>query len=349
MEHNRDTIWMSQAVERGRTYIDSPLLAGLFTIGWIPAALTLVAVDVDEASSLFLVGQFLACVAVVIAPYDVWYYDERLLPQFFEDIDEVTTGDEARTVDELADRYDAFYSRYWWLTTVPWLVLVVLVFVNGLEYFAAQGITTPIEQAAYFGFFLYWLLIAGLRSHAVITTLLVIRSFANRIDLDIDPLHPDGLGGLSTVGNLAIQTTVIISSGSFALPLAFELAAHLRYEEVIYVGVGLFVLLVAFNFVYPTYRVNRRAQSVRERKLEDRRKRIRELEDRVSVPGEDDTVTPRNHDLIQMEIQRARRDYEDYQNVTLYPLSIGIIVRLVSSVLLPILFIVFDVLISRTF
>lgn len=346
MKYNRASMWMSRIVDKGRTYVDNPLLAGVLTIGWLPAALTLIAVDIQQATTMFLIGQFLACIAVVVAPFDIWYYDERLSPQFFEDIDNVITDGEKETLDELATRYDTYYARYWWVSTLPWLVLVTAVYVTGLDYFATQGITTLLERAAYFGFFLYWLLIAGLRTHSVIITNLAIRAFAKRVDLDIDPLHPDGLGGLSTVGNLAIRTTLIISSGSFALPLALQLAAHLRYEEVIYAGIGLFVVLTALNFIYPTYVVNRRAQAVREEMLEERRNRIRELENSIALPNQEDAEF-QNHDLIQMEIQRARRDYEDYKNVTLYPLSIGIIIRLVSSVLLPIFFTLFDYLISR--
>ncbi|MFB6121900.1 MAG: hypothetical protein ABEJ78_00380 [Haloferacaceae archaeon] len=345
MRYNSTSIWVSHVVAWGRQYVDHPFLAALVTLGWIPVACSAVAIDAAEATTLFLVGQALACLMVVVAPFDVWYYDERLLPGFFADIDDVITEAEDDTLRRLAERFDTAYSRYWWVTTLPWVVLVLLVFAFGQGYFASQGITTPVERAAYLGFFVYWLVFAGLRTHGGVITVLTIRAFARDVELEIDPLHPDGLGGLSTVGSFAIRMTLLISLGSLALPLSFQIASHIRYENVVYAGVALFVLLVALNFIYPTYKVNRRAQELRESMLESRRKRIRSLENRLSESfddGGDDT----SDDVLQLEIQRARREYDDYQNVQLYPLSVGIITRLASSILLPIFFILFELFVS---
>jgi hypothetical protein len=364
MEYNATSLWVSRVVDRARRHVDSPLVAALCTIGWIPVASTVVAVDPAEASTAFLVGQALACLMVVSGPFDVWYYDERLLPRFFDDIERITAAADQETLRELATRYDTYYSRYWWASTAVWVVLVLLVFVVGQGYFRSQGITTPVERGAYLVFFCYWLLFAGLRSHGGLITVLVIREFSERIALDIDPLHPDGLGGLSTVGTFAIRMTLIISLGSLALPLSFQIASHIAYAEIVYAGVGLFVLLVALNFVYPTYKVNRQAQRLRERMLDTQRERIRRLENRLALLHEganadalpvadlpedglpDDPLAETDDELLELEIRRARREFEDYQSVQLYPLSIGIITRLISSILLPIFFMVFELFIT---
>ncbi len=87
--------------------------------------------------------------------------------------------------------------------------------------------------------------------------------------------------------------------------------------------------------------MNRRAQQLRERLLDEHRERIRDLDHRLAVP--DDTDDPdetavRENELLQLEIQRARREFRDHQQIQLYPLSVGIVTRLVSSILLPIFF-----------
>ena len=364
--HER-AVWLSRLVNRGRRITGSPFLAGLIVGGWIPVVATLVAVDPGEASRLFLVGQWLACLMVVVGPFDVWYFDERLLPGFFQEVDEVLTPSDDGTSRSLASKYDAYYATYWWVNVGVWGVLVLGVFVVSQPYFLEQGITTVVERAAYLCFFIYWLTIVGLRSHAAIVTVLAIRAFAETATLDIDPLHPDGLGGLSAVGDLAIQVTLIISLGSFALPLSFQLASEVAFGGFVYAGVGLFVLLIALNFLYPTYKMNRRAQSIRERLLEQNRRRIRRLEAELAVPADVRERSPeseradgatdlpdaelgpdsvRKNELVQLEIQRARREFRDHQNVQLYPLSIGIITRLASSILLPIFFILFEFFIS---
>ena len=113
------------------------------------------------------------------------------------------------------------------------------------------------------------------------------------------------------------------------------------------------MVLVALNFVYPTYKVNRRAQDLREKMLDAHRERIRKLEDRLALRAAedgrdlpDDDLAETNDELLELEIRRARREFEDYQSVQLYPLSIGIITRLVSSILLPVLFILFELFIT---
>ncbi|AXG06743.1 hypothetical protein DU500_10060 [Haloplanus rubicundus] len=353
MQYNARSLWVSRIVDWGRGYVDRPFLVAFVTLGWIPIVTSAVALDPSEASTAFLVGQALACLMVVPAPFDVWYYDERLLPKFFDDIQLITAASDYDTLERLATRFDTYYVKYWWVSTLVWVVLVLTVFVVGQDYFQAQGITTLVERGAYLGFFCYWLLFAGLRSHGGLITVFVIYAFAEEVTLDVDPLHPDGLGGLSTVGTFAIRMTVITSLGSLALPLSFQIANHIAYEEVVYIGVALFVLLVALNFIYPTYKVNRRAQELREEMLDAHRERIRKLEDRLALlatDGEtelpDDDLAETNDELLELEIRRARREFDDYQNVQLYPLSIGIITRLVSSILLPVLFILFELFIT---
>jgi ABC-type multidrug transport system fused ATPase/permease subunit len=353
MQYNARSLWVSRIVDWGRGYVDRPFLVAFVTLGWIPIVTSAVALDPSKASTAFLVGQALACLMVVPAPFDVWYYDERLLPKFFDDIQLITAASDYDTLERLATRFDTYYVEYWWVSTLVWVVLVLTVFVVGQDYFRAQGITTLVERGAYLGFFCYWLLFAGLRSHGGLITVFVIYAFAEEVTLDVDPLHPDGLGGLSTVGTFAIRMTVITSLGSLALPLSFQIANHIAYEEVVYVGVALFVLLVALNFVYPTYKVNRRAQELREEMLDAHRERIRKLEDRLALlatDGEaelpDDDLAETNDELLELEIRRARREFDDYQNVQLYPLSIGIITRLVSSILLPVVFILFELFIT---
>ena len=343
--YHADVIWLSRIVEKGRQYTGSALLAGVLTVGWIPIAATAVAVNPSQADQLFLIGQILACLMVVVGPFDVWYFDQKLLPDFFRKADEQLTPTDDPTLSGLSRTCDRYYAQYWWVNVAIWAVLVLGMFVVSQPFFEAQGIQTTIEKGAYLVFFIYWLTIIGLRSHAAVITVIAIRWFAENAPLDIDPLHPDGLGGLSAVGELAIQVTIIISLGSFALPLSFQLASEVAFGWFVYVGVFLFIFLLALLFAYPTYKMNRRAQSVRENALQKHKQRIRELESQLVVaPSDDESI--RQNQLLQLEIQRARQEFRDNQNVQLYPLSISIIIRLVSSIILPIFFILFDVFLS---
>lgn len=345
-QYHADVIWLSRLVEWGTKYTNSAFLSGLLVAGWIPIVATIIAVDPGEADRMFLIGQTLACLMVVVGPFDVWYFDQKLLPGFFRSADERLTPTADSTLSELSRKYDRYYARYWWANVAIWVVLVLGVFVVSQSYFEAQGITTLVERGAYLIFFLFWLLIAGLRTHAALITVLAVKSFAEQAQLDVEPLHPDGLGGLSTVGEFAIQVTLINSLGSLALPLSFELASEVAFGYFVYVGVFIFILNNVALFAYPTYKMNRRAQEIREKALEENKERIRELEAKLAIPEEENEVSVKEIQLLQMEIQRARQEFRDNQNVQLYPLSIGIITKLVSSIILPLIFILFDIYIS---
>lgn len=347
-QYHADIIWLSQLVEWGRQQTGSILLAGFIFGGWIPIVTTFIAVDPVKADAVFVFGQVLACLMVVVGPIDVWYYDQKLLPSFFKNADQVLTPTDDPTLSELSRKYDRYYARYWWISVGLWAVLVLGVFVVSQGYFEAQGIQTPIQKTAYLIFFIYWFTISGLRSHAAIITIAAVRAFAETATLEIDPLHPDGLGGLGTVGELAIQTTLIISLGSLALPLSFQLASEVAFGGFVYVGVSLFVLLLVGLFVYPTYKMNRKAQTVRKRKLKENKERIRELETKLALPVGDgkEEISVRENQLLQLEIQRIRQEFRDNQHVQLYPLSIGIITRLASSLILPFTFIFIDIYFS---
>lgn len=347
-QYHADVIWLSRLVEWGNRYTSSAFLSGLLIAGWVPIVATIIAVDPGEADRMFLIGQILACLMVVVGPFDVWYFDQKLLPAFFRSADDRLTPTANSTLSDLSRKYDRYYAHYWWANVAIWVVLVLGVFIVSQSYFAAQGITTLVERGSYLVFFLFWLLIAGLRTHAALITVLAVKEFAEQAELDVEPLHPDGLGGLSTVGELAIQVTLINSLGSFALPLSFELASEVAFGYFVYVGVLLFILNNVALFAYPTYKMNRRAQQIREQALEENKARIRELEAKLAIPADEDgdEVSIRENQLIQMEIQRARQEFRDNQNVQLYPLSISIITKLVSSILLPIFFILFDIFIS---
>ena len=129
------------------------------------------------------------------------------------------------------------------------------------------------------------------------------------------------------------------SIGSFTLPLAFSIAAGGAFQNLVYVAVAGYIGFILVSFVYPTIYVNRRAQEVRERTLKEKRERIRGLQARAAA-GDTDGELDRLE--TQLRIRTLRDDFHEYQDVNLYPLSVSILVRLGSSVLLPILFTLID-------
>lgn len=341
-------IWVTRYIDRicARS-VDRPLLVGLFTLGLVPVVLTALAV-VTAHSPLpreFLVAHLLAMAVAVVGPSAIWYWDRRVFPKFVSETTDIAVV--PSEVQRIAERYKEIFCSQYLIFTVPWTVLILALLVLNAGYFEQIGIGGADSVAfwVYVLFACWWGLITGIGFHGALTAVRTIRAVGES-EFEVDPLHPDGLSGLSSIGYLAIWTTMLISLGSLTLPLAFILGTEGDYEALVYLAVAVYTVVIALSFVYPTVYVNRRAQEVREQELEQRRAKIRRLQARVDdmVDGEtspDETATM-DEMATRLEIQRLRDEFNEYASVSLYPLSVSIVTRLVSSVLLPFVFTLVD-------
>lgn len=339
---SEDRVWVTRIIEWGQTFVDSPFLASVLTLGSIPVVTTgivFVAVGLEHRS--FVVAQTLTASIIVLGPYQAYKYDTSVLPEFFEDVDELVESTDHPKLREIRSKARRLFRVHHVPTVLLWTTAVVSVLPLNSSYFAAQGIVSGTSvYFVYVVFLVEFGLLSGLGLHSVLVTMFTINAIS-KLSLVIEPLHPDGLGGLSVIGNFAVWTTLLISNGALAIPLSLQMVTTEMGGLVVYTGIGLYVLLIVISFVYPTVKINRTAQGKREHHLERNRLKIRSLEEELTgVVVEDDVDTK---EIAQfMEIERARNEFRNYRDVRLYPLSIGIISRLLSSVLLPIVITIFE-------
>jgi hypothetical protein len=345
-------IWATRIVDKIQNRLGlSPLVSATITLGMIPVVLTglFFLLANGRLPTEFLVAHLLAMGIPFIGPAAIWYWDVRVYPMFVEESTGLATNPTA--VQRVGDRYKRIFSMRSWYFVVPWTALVVGLVGLNIGYFETIGIAGFSDPAfwVYLLFAVWWGLITGIGFHGAITAVRAIRA-VGELDLQIEPLHPDGLGGLSMIGRLAIWTTMLISIGSLALPLAFLLGTEGGYSAVVYFATGLYTVVIAVSFVYPTVYVNRRARAIQEQELETRRQKIRQLQ-RQAANLEEDGATDDTGTLAEvatrLEMQRLRDEFNEYDSVSLYPLSVGIIVRLISSLLLPLFFIFVDLFLDR--
>lgn len=341
----RGSLWVTRIIDSGRESVDNPAIVSFLTLGWIPLFTSLIVLLAGSPSQEFIIYQLLTATIVVSGPYQAYKYDTEVLPGFFDKISSIIIEEDYNQVERIRDQvFHLFRNRHIPFVLV-WTVMVISVLPLNGTYFAGQGIVpASLLYWVYLCFLIDFGLLSGLGLFSVITTIYSIRSVGD-LQLQIEPLHPDGLGGLSTIGEFAIWTTLLISNGALAIPLSLNMVTSFTGGLIVYLGVGLYIILILMSFVYPTAKVNRQAQKLREKHLEYYRSKVRALEQNISEPSEGKTT---NQDLaLQLEIDRVRKEFRDYQNVRLYPLSIGVLVRLISSVALPIIFILIDHYISQ--
>ena len=344
-KQSHKNVWVTRVINQGKSLIGSPLLASFLTLGWIPVATTTIVFLTGKPSPLFIVAQSLTASIVVLGPYQAYLYDTSVLPSFFDDVKGLVSDDNHDRLNQLQENYEQkFRTNHFWFVLL-WTVAVVSVLPLNSEYFLTQGIQfLESTYVAYLIFLVDFGLLSGLGLYSVVVTTRCIGAVAE-LGLEIEPLHPDGLGGLSVIGNFAVWTTLLISNGALAIPLALDMVTTQAGGAVVYFGIGTYVLVIAFSFIYPTAKINRRAQALREDHLEEYRSKIRQLESEL-VAIETEEQVDRKEIGLRMEIERARKEFQDFRNVRLYPLSLGILTRLASSVLLPILITVIEFFIS---
>lgn len=336
------THWVSKQCNQGIFGFEpGPLLTGALKFGliWDVIWIAIIVANWETITLPFLASWSLVLLWVNIAPYLIWSYDEKVMPEFFDRFLDITAEPDEFT--QLARKYSRFFGRPHVGAAVFWAVAIVLVAWAGIPVLHQQGMAglMPVvyAYAVYIG-----IVLAGPGFMGPIVTLLLVREVA-QLRFDIQPLHPDQLGGLSNVGYYSIRTTLLFSSGSLFLPLAFRLAAGGGRRTAIIVFVFVYILTIAATFVYPTIKINRTAAELRDSILEDLRIEYSQLQQEIGESG-DDKIADLNHRL---ELQRLRSKYDDYNNVRLYPLQVDILVQLAGSVLLPLFFLFLETYIGR--
>ena len=341
----KDAVWVTKAIGHGLTVVANPFVASLLTLGWIPLFLTLIIFIAGTPDLAFVIAQSLTASIIVLGPYQAYKYDTDVLPGFFDDAVEIVEKQDHEQVNNIRDWAFRVFRKWNLPFVLVWTSMVVSVLPLNSGYFASQGIVIPsLLYWVYVAFLINFGLLSGLGLFSLLVTMLIIRKIAD-LTLRIEPLHPDGLGGMSIIGGFAIWSTLLISNGALAIPLALDMVTSLAGAIVVYTGIILYLVFILLSFVYPTAKVNRRAQEIRKGQLEEYRSKIRNLERDFSEFAPEEAS---HRELaLQMEIDRARKEFREYQNVRLYPLSVGIFIRLASSILLPVVFILLEQVIAR--
>jgi len=334
-EYSGHSIWMSELVKWPGSILPlKTVSAALFTVGLIPLILTAIffALLDGTQSTYFVFIQFLAALIAVFGPILIWHYDENVFPNFIDEVSDVVPNQ--GNLIKVVDKYERFFSERYWIISVIWTILITSALVANIGFFGRFGVTGVFDPAffVYILFAIWWSIITGIGLHGALTTILCIRAVGN-LELEIDPLHHDGLGGLSTIGYFSIRATLMNSIGSFALPIGFAIASAGQYQTVVYAAVAAYIGFILISFIYPTLYVNRRAQEVRDDVLKKKRQQIQNLKENASVGSAGGEISELE---TQLKIRTLRDDFHEYKSINLYPLSISILTRLASSILLPI-------------
>lgn len=320
--------------------IENPILASLIKFGlpidiiFIIYFLTRYYSDNPISKLDLLIPIIVALLGINIAPYLIWFYDEKLLPDFFNNGADIW-GNRERMYD-LAKKYDNMFSRTMFLFSIPWTFFLLIAYLQFGGLLSVEH-SPGAKSIFYWVGFLAIIWLGALSCFGfgyVITTMLVIRETINK-NLCIVKLHPDNLGGLRFVGNYTIGTTLLFSSASLFLPFAFWVISNREISpSLIIVGSSVLSSCILISFFYPIFITHKKAQSLKEDILYELRKKFEALNEKIESNKQDHNGSVINY----LELQRLRNEYSDYQNIKSYPVEPEIYVKLAVSMLLPFLF-----------
>ena len=345
-KYNFTKIWVSRIIESNKPFrIKSKILSCVFKFGLIPLIVLFLYYFGFPFSHMKLQNEYLLILISILfwtgylGPCLIRYYDETLLPNFFQKATDLVPDKEK--IYYLAKKYDTMFSKKFWIISIPWAVLLLLTFVNNIDILKTYGRITGISDIYFWIGIISVLWIALLTSigfWGVITTICAINELSKE-ELNIDPLHPDKLGGLSSVGYYAIGTTLSFSTGSLFLPAAFLFVSHKINETYfVYILVSIFSIFICISFFYPTYKIHKSAVRIRDKILDKLRKKYNQLNQSLNS-SENNQM---NVMTAYFNLYRINTEYEHYKNVHLYPFESKIFLKLISSIVLPFVFLVID-------
>ncbi len=113
----------------------------------------------------------------------------------------------------------------------------------------------------------------------------------------------------------------------------------LRYVQAnmnaVYLIISIYMLFIALSFLYPTYKIHAKAKKIKENKLDKLRKKYLDAKQNLRFHEKAHPEPDMGEMILEMKIQRARKEYEDFKNMQAYPMNMETLFRLIGSVFAP--------------
>ena len=313
-------------------YIKNPFLSGIIKIALILDILfiSFIILRYKYISLELLIGLFLGLIWVNVGPYLIWFYNTKLMKNFFDRASILI--DNRHELNEIAIKYYNFFAKKFWILTIPLIIIIPFIWIFSMPILSNYGFFGYTDPWYWFSFIgVVWVtILGGIGFNGVLTTLLTINNIAKK-NIRIDPLHPDKIGGLSSIRYFTLGTTLLFSTGSLFLLAGFQIISFLEFlTPFVYFITFLYSFLILLSFLYPIIRINRKSEKVRSVILEKLRIKYYRINTLINRNQKKDKFS---YD----ELNRVRIMYEDFRKVKLYPLEIETILKVLLAVVFPIL------------
>lgn len=250
---------------------------------------------------------------------------------------------------------DRYYSRKWIIGWVICLSLFTLTLIIAAFMQLSAVLANPFYYLLFFVVhlfcygILFWVIIAAARG--ALTILYVTKDLKNQ-EFNLNPLDPDRFGGFSTIGEVAIEITLITSAIlTFFLPYAVYnvLTAQptgimalyfIVLSNVIIIGS---IIVILYTFLRPTINIHRIAKRERDKVLIDAAEKYEKEYNQYLQYREALADTGKSDREIQTLIEMGtwvnlqNNRYAETEKMRVYPYTTKTIIKLLSSLSIPVI------------
>lgn len=257
---------------------------------------------------------------------------------------------------ELVAKYEKrFYSRKW---VILWgfclfLFALSLIIANFLQ--LNLFFTYPFYYILFFVIqifcygILFWVIIAAARG---VSTIRYVTQDLKNQEYNVNPLDPDRFGGFSTIGEVAIEITLVTSAIlTFYLPWAVYIVLTAQptgimaiyfivLSNAIIIGT---VIVILYTFLRPTINIHRIAKRERDKVLIDAAEKYEKEYNKYLQYREAIANTEKSDREIQTLIEMGtwvnlqNNRYAETEKMRVYPYTTKTIIKLLSSLSIPVI------------
>ena len=324
----RNPVWVLKLRYKFLKNTPDYLISGFFFA--LPAAIVftpfvILRWETTDLNYLTLLRLLSGCIWAYWGPYFMFRYDKHYLKIWHSIFHEKPES----SINEYVLKYDSRIRRIAALLTLIWSALIGGALLLSVEYLLKFGFVNYSDPYLYLFIGFVFLLIhyTAIGITGSFMTILIIKEIVENNLIEYDIYASDSVGGYSVLGNFALNTTLLYSTGVLFIPILYDFVidVNITSQILVFLGVMIYAISIFASFLIPVTYTFKHAESQKEKILQDQLEYYKELKMKVSKTSNDYYEERSVFNLIQYVRQ-----------LDVYPFNFNSLTKVILTGLFPI-------------
>ncbi|MBN2150957.1 MAG: hypothetical protein JW839_05915 [Candidatus Lokiarchaeota archaeon] len=167
-----------------------------------------------------------------------------------------------------------------------------------------------------------------------------------KIKVHLWTLHEDGFGGMGGIGEIAVETALLVTTISLIIPWLTNMVSLLSdmftflLSYMLIFSIGLVVLLFLVAFIYPTVAIYRKAKAAKDDLMKESGERYQNMFDMFFKKEKEGKEAQCDADkmsdiLLAMKVNVLMENFRETDAMKVFPLSKSIFAKLATGIIFP--------------